>query len=252
MFEYAIVRRPGPNFAEGITSASLGAPDLAKTLRQFAAYTDALRQCALAVIELPADAHHPDGVFVEDTAVVTERCAVIARPGHPARQGEELALEPILARYRPLERITAPGTLEGGDVLRLEDHFFIGLSRRTNAEGARQLARALEKYGYSASPVPVRGCLHLKSGVAYLGHHRLVIAETLEAQPEFARFNKIVISAREAYAANCLLVNKYLLVAQGFAGARAKLELAHPRLLELEMSEFAKMDGGLTCLSLRF
>ena len=141
IFSRAIVRRPAPNFSEGLTTAKLGAPDYERVQKQHQVYCAALEQCGLTLITLLADPEYPDSTFVEDTAVLTERCAVLTRPGAPSRAGEVARIKDSLDDLYPsLFSIMAPGTLDGGDVCDLGDHFFIGISERTNEAGARQLA----------------------------------------------------------------------------------------------------------------
>jgi dimethylargininase len=248
----AIARTPGSDFDGGITTADLGKPDLQKALEQHAAYCNALTGCGLAVMILEPEPGFPDCPFVEDTAVVTERCAVITLPGDPRRRGEESSVREILSRFRETVSIEAPGTVDGGDVLHIEDHFFIGLSGRTNEEGARQLGTALTGFGYTASTIAIEHLLHLKSGVNYVGDGTIVVVEELAELEEFASLQKIVVERDEAYAVNCLLVNGFLLIPAGFPATREKLRALGHHIVELEISEFRKMDGGLTCLSLRF
>jgi len=252
MFTRAIVRRPGPEFSRGITTASLGLPDYDLALEQHARYCEALEACGLDLAVLEADPAHPDCPFVEDTAVVTERIAVIARPGAGRRRGEVAVVADALSAYRPIERIESPGTLDGGDVLRVEQRVFIGLSDRTNYEGARQLGSILTRHGYAVTVVPVGEMLHLKSGVNHAGGGALAITGGLAKLEAFSRFELVHVPEEEAYAANCLFVNGRLIVAAGFPRALAAYERLGRDIIQLEISEFRKMDGGLTCLSIRF
>ena len=252
MYQQAITRKPGRNCAQGITTAHLGAPDYALTLQQHAAYVQALRALGLKVIVMDALPDFPDAHFVEDTAVVMPEVAIITRPGARARRGEEEAIEPVLGRYRETERIQAPGTVDGGDVLVVGRHAYVGISDRTNAEGARQLGRILERYGYAWAAVTVEGCLHLKSGVNYVGHGSLLVIEAWADRDEFGEYDQIIVDAREACAANTVWVNDHLLMPRGFPVTRLKLERLGLEIVELDASEVRKMDGGLTCLSLRF
>ncbi|MCD6380034.1 N(G),N(G)-dimethylarginine dimethylaminohydrolase [bacterium] len=252
MFTKAIVRIPGKNFHEGITSFINSNPDYRLALKQHKAYLDALRLCGLELNILEPDLSYPDGTFVEDTAIVTEKVAVITRPGNKKRRGEEKAIKKILSGFKPIEIITAPGRLDGGDILRVENHFFTGLSSRTNIEGAKQLEQILIKYGYTSSMVNIENILHLKSGINYIGENNLVISEELAGLKEFYGFNKITVGEDEIYAANCVLINDFLLIPLGYPVTKEKLENEGYKIIEIEMSEFRKMDGGLTCLSLRF
>jgi len=238
----------------------LGAPDLEAALQQHRAYCEALESCGLKLIELPPDDKHPDSTFVEDTALLTSRGAVLTRPGAESRRGEVESMAAVVHEYfRDVYAIEAPGTLDAGDVCEAGDHFFIGISRRTNEHGARQLASLLESLGYTASLIDIRGLsniLHLKSGLAYLANHfagrRLVVIEALRNEPEFSGYDLICLNSNEEYAANCLSINGKTLIASGFPTIRRELEQLGYPIISLEMSEFQKMDGGLSCLSLRF
>jgi dimethylargininase len=248
MHSKAIVRKPGRNFAEGISTSGLGKPDSAKALEQHEAYCNALTMCGLEVIVLEADERYPDGCFVEDTAIVTSGVAVLARPGAASRIGEEVEISKVLSQFKEIVEIESPGTLDGGDVLRVDDHFFIGISGRTNNEGARQLYEILVRYGYTASTVVVGSGLHLKSGIAYLGKGNFISVQELSGITETGNF--IIADPDEAYSANCLAVNYHLLIPKGFPKSGKKIAGLGYRVIELDISEFRKMDGGLTCLSL--
>jgi dimethylargininase len=261
LFTNAIVRVPGGNFAEGLTSVDLGVPEYAKTLEQWEAYCAALKSCGLIVTRLDADLNYPDSTFVEDAAVLTPHGAMLTRPGAASRLGEVSAIASTVREFYPQAgMIAAPGTLDGGDICEAGRHFFLGLSQRTNEEGARQLAEHLAKEGYSSSYVDVRGMtsiLHLKSGISYIGpgpagEKALVVMEEMADWPDFAGYDLLRVSAEESYAANCVRVNERVLVAAGFPKITEGLARRGYDPLVLEMSEFQKMDGGLSCLSLRF
>jgi dimethylargininase len=254
-FTAAIVRPPAASFADGLTTAGLGAPDLSLALTQHAAYCAALEQLDVGVTALTADAAFPDSTFVEDTAVVTAHGAIIARPGAPTRAGEATLMRRVLeARLGTVAAITAPATLDGGDICQADRTFFIGLSHRTNAEGAHQLADWLGRAGYSATVIDIRGnaaLLHLKSGIAWLGGKNLVVVDALADHPALAGYRQIVVPAEETYAANCVRVNDAVLIASGHPTIAAEVAALGHRVVTLDMSEFQKMDGGLSCLSLR-
>ncbi len=256
MFRRAIVRPPAESFAEGLTTVDLGAPDLAKALAQHEAYCRALEELGLALTRLPADARHPDSTFVEDAAVLTPRGAILTRPGAPSREGEVAGIAAALAPFFPdPRRIDPPGTLDGGDVCEAGGHCFIGVSQRTNEDGARQLARLLAEDGLTSSLVDIRavaGILHLKSGIAWLSGRRLVVIDSLAADPAFSGWDLVRVDPDEDYAANCVTVNEAVLFAKGFPRLEPRLTDLGYRPLVLEVSEFRKMDGGLSCLSLRF
>jgi dimethylargininase len=254
MFSTAITRKPGENFAQGITTAevALGKPSYARMLAQHAAYIEALKEVGLRVIELEALPDYPDAHFVEDVAVVTPDVAVISNPGAVARNGEQRHIEPVLAQYREIARIQPPGKLDGGDVLMVGKHFFIGISERTNPLGVAQLGEILERYGNTWISVPVGAGLHLKSSVNWVGGKALLIGAALAGKPEFEGYDQIQVDPAEEYACNTLWVNDTLLTPKGFPKTRELLRTLGLPVIELETSEAQKMDGGLTCMSLRF
>jgi dimethylargininase len=255
-FAEALVRPPGPTFAGGLTSGALGPPDHRKALDQHRAYADALVRCGVRVIALPANAAYPDATFLEDVAILTGNGAVLTRPGAPSRRGEVALLSGLLAeRFRDLLEIVEPGTLDGGDVCEAEGHFYIGISRRTNPAGAEQLARWLSSRGSTSSFVDILGypdILHLKSGMAHVGDDTIVAVGPLAEHPAFRRRRIVLVEPVEAYAANCVQINDTVLVAAGFPLLRTSLDALGFSTAAVEMSEFQKMDGGLSCLSLRF
>jgi dimethylargininase len=253
MFTHAITRKPCENFALGLTTTvSSDPPDYALMLQQHDAYLAALSTAGLEVIVLDPLPDYPDAHFVEDTAVVTGEVAVITIPGAPERRGEEESIIPVLADFSKIARIQAPGTLDGGDVLQVGNHFFIGISQRTNQEGANQLGQILQDHGYSSTTLTVGAGLHLKSGVNYVGQNTLLVTSEFTTSEPLKKYNRIVLDKTESYAANTLLVNEHLLMPNGYPGTREQLELLKSAIIELEISEVRRMDGGLTCMSLRF
>jgi dimethylargininase len=256
----AIVRPPARSFASGLSSSAEGAPDVDRALEQHAAYVLALGECGLAVTCLEPDGAYPDSTFVEDTAIVTGRGAILTRPGAPSRAGEVRSMaECLRGFYGDLPAIAAPGTVDGGDVCEADGHFLIGVSARTNEQGAHQLAQHLTRFGYTCGIMDIRSnpaLLHLKSGIAYVGAGLWVVDAGIQAdlrsQSGIDARGLILASPAEAYAANCVRVNDSVLVAAGYPLMSAALEQRGCRVVHLEMSEFRKMDGGLSCLSLRF
>jgi dimethylargininase len=251
VFKHAICRRPGADPGRGLTTAGLGAPDAALTFRQHEAYVEVLRALGLAVTVMEGEPGFPDAHFVEDTAVVTPEAAVICRPGHPARRGEERTVAPVLAAHLPLEHIREPGTVDGGDVLQVRRHVFIGISERTNCAGADQLGAILSRHGRTWTAVPLSAGLHLKSSINEVGDALLVTPDFAD-RVELADFPKIVVPRGEEYAANTLRIGDHLLMPAGYPGTRRELERLGMGITELDLSEMRKMDGGLTCLSLRW
>lgn len=253
MFKHAIVRNLARNFQDGITSCNLGKPDYKKAVIQHSDYIKALKKCGLRIIQLDADERFPDSTFVEDTTIVNKDVAIITNLGVSSRKGEELEIKKVLERfYDNIEYIKNPGTLEGGDILKVDNQYYIGLSKRTNKEGVKQLTEILEKYDYSCSIIQLVNFLHLKTGVAYIGDNNLIVSGELIDNHIFKKFNIIRVDIDEGYAANCIRVNKYVIIAKGFKKLKNSISNLGYKILEIDMSEFRKMDGGLSCLSIRF
>lgn len=255
-YRRAIVRAPAENFANGLTTVDLGEPDVGRALAEHEAYCGALEALGVELTRLPPDPAYPDSTFVEDAAVLAPRGAILTRPGAASRAGEVDGIASALAPLFPeIRAITAPGTLDGGDICEAGDHWFLGISQRTNKEGARQLARFLQEDGVSTSFVDIRGVagiLHLKSGIAWLADRRLVVIEELASHPAFAGWEIVGVDPGEEYAANCVPVNERVLFPKGFPRLEKRLSALGYRPLVLDVSEYRKMDGGLSCLSLRF
>ena len=249
---HALTRRPGTTLASGLTTSTLGAPDFARAIDQFEAYVDALRGCSVEVVVLDPLDDYPDAHFVEDVAVVTPQLAVLTRPGAGARRGEVAFIESALRPHRTTVSLASPGILDGGDVLMVGQHLYIGRSERTDEAGAAQLGRALAPFGYAWTLVPVAAGLHLKSSITAVGDRTLLTTQAFADHPALAGFDRIVVPEGEEYASNTLLVNDRLLMPSGFPRTRQKLQALEIPLVELDTSEFRKMDGALTCLSLRF
>jgi dimethylargininase len=255
-FTRALLRLPGRNFAAGISTSTEGAPSFEATLAQHAGYRAALESVGLETRVLAADERFPDGTFVEDTAIATAHGAIITRPGADARLGEPAAIAAALAQDFPaLACIKAPGTVDGGDICETDDGVLIGVSHRTNEDGARQLGAWLASIGIVSTVLDIRGCdglLHLKSGISYLGEGRLAIAPGLPDYAAFAGYELVTLTPAESYAANCVRINDRVLVADGYPRFADALAALGYEPLPLPMSEFRKMDGGLSCLSIRY
>jgi dimethylargininase len=256
VFTRALVRAPTANFGDGLTTVTLGAPDFARASAQHAAYCDALRTCGLTVESLPPHPEYPDATFIEDTAVIVPGLAVLARPGAASRLGEVATVrDAVTHAVGTVREVVSPGTLDGGDVCEHGTHLYIGLSHRTNEEGARQLAVFAAEVGHTASTIDIRGVtsiLHLKSGLVSVDDALLVAIEALASHPALKGHDVLQVAPSESYAANCVRVNDRLLVAEGFPRLTTDLRTRGLNPLPLAMSEFQKMDGGLSCLSLRF
>jgi len=252
-FKNAIFKRPAKTFVNGLTTQNLGKPDYELALTQHDEYINAFKNLGVKAIVLEPDEKFPDSCFVEDTAIVTEKAAIITNPGAETRKGEIHAIENVLKNfYSNLYYIKAPGTLDGGDVLRVDNKFYIGLSKRTNRDGAEQIKQILENLGYNAFFIQLKKYLHLKTGITYLGNNTLLIAGELKENSIFNEYKKIFVPDEEDYVANSIMVNGTLFIAKGFPRTKRKLEDESFKLIELDMSEFRKIDGGLSCLSLRF
>ncbi len=252
-FSKALVRSPGQSMVSGLTSHENGLPDYKTALAQHKEYIAALERCGLEVTVLEADENYPDSTFVEDVAVLTRHGAIVTRPAAPSRRDEVTSMRNILPRYyQQIDEITAPGTLDGGDVMQVGNHFFIGQSARTNAEGAKQFIAWVERYGMTGSTIPVTGVLHLKTGVTCLNEKIMVATGNFIQRPEFSDFTIIDVPDHAAQAANCIRINDNIIMPAGFPEVRERLREFFKQIIEVNISEYAKIDGGLTCLSLRF
>jgi dimethylargininase len=233
----------------------MGPPSYQKAVEQHDAYCAALSTCELTLIRLPELDDHPDGTFVEDAAVVTGRGAIVMRPGAAVRRSEVASVEAALRGLTPiLGTIEPPGTVDGGDVCQTDERFLIGLSDRTNEAGARRLASILETNGYAATLVDLRGIpslLHLKSGLTSLGGGRLAAVPALAERPELSVYEILPIAPEEAYAGNGVAIDGHALIARGYPLLSAALAARGFAVTALAMSEFEKMDGGISCLSIR-
>ena len=256
MFKNAIVIKPCRAMINGITSApELGAPKFELAQVQHDAYIEALKQTGVEVTILEANEDYPDSCFVEDTAVLTRNCAIISNPGADSRRGESREILPAIKQFFPdekIEYIKSPGYLEGGDVMMVGDHFYIGRSARTNEEGIRQFIGILEKYGLSGSKVPLEHVLHLKTGINYIENNNILAAGEFLTKADFTKFNKIEVPENEAYAANCIWMNGMVIVPQGYPTVENAIKNAGYKIILVDTSEYKKLDGGLSCLSLRF
>ena len=255
-FTHAIVRPPASNFADGLTTVDLGRPDIDLALAQHTQYCDALARHGCDVIALPANDRFPDSTFVEDTAFILPGLdAILTRPGADSRKGEVALIRSAITGIFPhTSQVDAPGTLDAGDVCETETDVFIGMSARTNEAGAQQLSAWLSLHGRRSTLIDIRetpGILHLKSGVTALGDGRLLATNSLVSHEAFRDYDIVCVPEGEEYAANCVRVNDVVFLAHGYPHTRAMLRGLGYTLELLDMSEFERMDGGLSCLSLR-
>jgi dimethylargininase len=226
--------------------------NLARAQQQHHAYENLLERLGANVISLPADPDLPDSMFVEDPAIVLDELAVILPLGTETRRREAPSLAQALSRFRKLEYVTLPGTLEGGDVLRIGRKLFVGLTKRSNSEGIRQLAAILAPRNYEIIVVPVTGCLHLKSAVTYLGHETLLANRPWFDTTAFASHDWIDVDPAEPYAANALALGGTIIFPASFPRTRARIEARGFDVTSLDISELQKAESGLTCSSLLF
>jgi dimethylargininase len=226
--------------------------DLCKADAQHHAYEQLLQKLGARVMSLPAEADLPDSMFVEDPAIVLDELALILPLGTETRRAEAASLAKALSPFRKLEYITLPGTLEGGDVLQINRKLFVGLSKRSNAEGIRQLAAILAPFDYEVVAVGVSGCLHLKSAVTYLGGNTLLANRDWFDLAPFAGFGFIGVAPEEPHAANALVLGGTIIFPASFPRTRTYIESQGFHTTPLDISELQKAEAGLTCSSLLF
>lgn len=256
LFDHALVRTPAHSVIDGIDDyADQGRPDYQVALQEHRDYIAMLRNLGIDVTVLDPLEDFPDSCFVEDPAVVADEFAVITNPTRDTRTAERDKIRPAIQRFyqdNQIFEITAPGKLEGGDVMPVDGTFYVGLSARTNQAGIDQFTKIAAKFGHQVIAVPVNQVLHLKTGTTYMGNHKLLVSGEYIDSPYFKDFDQIAVPTGEDYAVNCINTGNGVIMPAGFPGVQRLLEdngfTTHP----VNMSEFSKIDGGLTCLSLRF
>ena len=226
--------------------------DVAKAIAQHEAYEECLRQLGARIVSLPAEPNLPDAVFVEDAAIVVDEVAVIPVMGAESRRPETESLARALSVYRPLKFMQAPATLDGGDVMRIRRRIFVGASSRTNDEGIAQLRAALAEFNYEVTAVDVRQCLHLKSGCSYVGRNSILVNREWVDVTQLAGFELIDVPPSEPGAANALLIEDVVIVPSAFPKTIAILEARGFIVKAIDVSEFQKAEGGVTCKSIIF
>ncbi|WP_319764323.1 arginine deiminase family protein [Maridesulfovibrio sp.] len=258
MFSKIIVRTPAQSLGQGLTEAGLGCPDMELTAAQHKNYIEYFTQAGIKVTVLPPVEKFPDSVFVEDTAVMIPHengtAAFLTCPGAKSRRGEVDEIEAALAAETDrIIRMEGNGLMEGGDVLLMGKTFYVGIDSRTNAEGCEQFTAAAAEFGYKTVPVPfTNGMPHLKTEVSALDQETLLMSARFAKREEFSGFKKLIVPEGEEYSANCLYLGNSLLAPEGFPRTAELLDKNGFTPDFINMSEFRKMDGGLTCLSLRW
>lgn len=226
--------------------------DVERAAAQHRDYEQTLQGLGVRVVRLPLLPDQPDAVFVEDAAIVVDEVAVIPVMGAESRRPETVSLAKALEAYRPLALMQAPGTLDGGDVLRVGRTVFTGLSTRTNQEGIDQLANLIGPYGYEVREVRVTNCLHLKSACTYVGQNTLLIHRDWVDAGAFTGFDLLDVDAAEPAAANALLINDVVIVPRAFPRTIALLGGRGFQVRAIDVSELQKAEGGVTCKSVIF
>jgi dimethylargininase len=247
----AITRKISPRFNEcEITHIERTPIDLEIAYAQHQKYVNALAEVGCQIIELPAEADLPDSVFVEDTAFILPEVAVITRPGADSRKPETESIIHALLPHRALVHVTAPATVDGGDVLVLGKNIYVGSSTRSNAASIRQLQELLDNYGYTVTGVEMHDCLHLKSAVTQVDEKTLLINPKWVANFYFKDLDWIIVDPSEPFAANCLPVNNQIIYPTAFPITFAKLEARGYKVKAVSVDELAKAEGAVTCCSL--
>jgi len=249
----ALTRQVGPNFAAcELTFLDRQPIDVAKAMEQHRAYEECLTALGVHLTSLPADDSFPDGVFVEDPAIVLDEVAIVTRPGAESRRGETESIALALAPFRELRYIREPATLEGGDVLVVGRTLYVGLSRRTNRDGVEHLADLLHSLGYRVVPVDVTGCLHLKSGACWAGGDTVLANRQWVDVNQFRDFKIIEVPDDEPSAADVLPIGNTLLVPASFPHTCDILQRSGISIRQIDVSELQKAEAGVTCMSLLF
>jgi dimethylargininase len=247
---HALVREPGAQFTRCISSHPLHhTVNVARARAQHAEYTNTLAELGLEVIRLPRDDTHPDACFVEDTAVIHAGKALITRLAKQSRRGEEDSVEEVLQEYFHVQRIVAPGTLEGGDVIQLPTQIISGITQRTNREGVEQMQTY---FGVPVETIVDPQLIHLKSHLTYLNKNIMLTTQPFMNHPVLSDFQILTVPENEHYAANTLTIDDTVIMPTGHPQTQHLIEETGFDVIYLNMSEIAKCEGALTCLSLLF
>ncbi len=251
-FTRAITRAPAPSIIDGLRAADTGAPDIAQMQKDHIHYVATLRKAGLAVTELPALNAFPDAQFVEDTALCLPKGAILMRPGAASRAGEVAKMAPHLATHYDLRKIQT-GYIEGGDILTTDTEIMVGLSDRTDMSGVKELQALVADWGYTVRVVQTPpAVLHFKTDCSLLDGETILSTKRLASSGCFTQYNVIYTADGEEAAANAIRVNNLVLMAAGFPRTAETLRNAGYEVVEINNAECAKIDGGMSCLSLRF
>lgn len=253
-FSRAIVRKPADSITKGLRAIDTGPPDLARMTAAHDAYVATLRETGAEVIELPALPQYPDSVFVEDTALCLTQGAILMRAGAASREGEVAEMAPALAKvYTDVREIKGPGTIEGGDILVTAREILVGLSDRTDQAGVDELAELVNDWGYTVRTITIpEGVLHFKTDCSLLDVDTILSTQRLAASGCFADYNVIYTAPNEEAAANAIRFNQFVIMAAGFPNTAQRLRDSGYEVREIDNTDCAKLDGGMSCLSLRF
>jgi len=246
----AIVREPCDRFARCISShPQRQTIDVALARKQHGVYCRTLEELGLEVIKLPKDDEHPDSCFVEDNAVVFGRKALVCRMAKNTRRGEEVGVEGVLNQYLKTWRAFSPATIEGGDVIRLEHKLISGITQRTNHAGVHQMGEWLR---VKVETVVDKSIVHLKSYVTYLGQGKMISTARYAGHPSLSEFEVLTVRDQDWYSTNNLVVGDTVIMPGGFPKTESLVKDAGYEIISLEMTEFPKCEGALTCLSILF
>lgn len=253
-FSRAIIRKPAASTTDGLRAVDTGPPDLARMNAAHAAYAATLRKTGAEVIELPALTPYPDSVFVEDTALCLPQGAILMRPGAPTRVGEVSEMAPVLYNlYKDVREIKDPGTIEGGDILVTAREILVGLSDRTDQAGVDELAALVRDWGYTVCAITIPDdVLHFKTDCSLLDADTILSTQRLATSGCFADYNVIYTAPNEEAAANAIRFNQFVIMAAGFPNTAKRLRDSGYEVREIDNTDCAKLDGGMSCLSLRF
>ncbi|MFN0020601.1 MAG: dimethylarginine dimethylaminohydrolase family protein [Pirellulaceae bacterium] len=247
----ALTHKPSPNMqACERTFVSEVHINVGLAAQQHQAYCAALSDCGAEVTVLDVNWNMPDGAFIEDTAVVLDEVAILCSMGAASRQREPAGIEKVLREFRPIERIELPATLEGGDVLRIGRRLLVGQSSRSNAAGIAAVQQIAGRFGYQVTPIPVQGSLHLKTACTALPDGRLLINPAWIDERTLTDFDLIPIPEAEPWGANVCLVGQSVILPAAHVQTAKLISRLGFASKPVEISEFSKAEGGVTCLSL--